>query len=153
MIHASQVHGTASLRAQEYLAGWQRARAELDNFRRRTRSLAASELARSRHQLAEPLLALADNFHTAASALPAELAQHSWAQGVLHITRQLDGILARLGLTAIAATGVPFDPRYHEAISEELTSTQPPDTVVAVHQAGYRIGERVIRPAKVIVAR
>lgn len=153
MLPATSIHGHYLQREREYLVGWQRAQADLANFRRRTHEQRAAESALLRHQVAQPLLTLADHLRTAAAALPVDLAEHSWAQGVLHIARQLDAVLGELGLTIISEVGVPFDPRHHEALSEQASPVHAAGTVVTVHQPGYRIGDHVIRPAKVTVAR
>lgn len=153
MLPATSIHGLGLEREREYLAGWQRAQAELANFRRRMYEQRAAESARLRHQAVQPLLTLADQLRTAAAALPADLAEHSWVQGVLHIARQLDAVLVALGLTVIDEVGAPFDPRHHEAVSEQASAAHATGTVLVVHQPGYRIGEHVIRPAKVTVAR
>ncbi|MBI4021836.1 MAG: nucleotide exchange factor GrpE [Candidatus Andersenbacteria bacterium] len=153
MLHATQIHGESSQREREYLAGWQRARADLDNYRRRVLAEHAVANASVRRQAAEPLLTLADILRAAAAALPADLAKNNWALGVLQIARQLDAILADLGLTIIGEAGTKFDPQHHEAISAEPSADHAPGTIIAVHQPGYRIGEHIIRPAKVTVAR
>lgn len=153
MPHATSLHGDRLPREREYLTGWQRAQAELANFRRRMDEQRAVQAAHLRHQVAQPLLTLADHLRAAAASLPADLAEHAWAQGVVHITRQLDALLGELGIARISEVGVPFNPRHHEALDEKASRTHVAGTVVTVHQPGYRIGNHVIRPAKVTVAR
>ena len=152
MIHATTVHGQTASRAQEYLVGWQRARAELDNFRKRAVAERSLELTRARAAVIEPLLTLSDNFAAMSQHVPAELADNAWAEGVLHIARQLETLLADYGVERIAPAGQPFDPTQHEAIEQVEQPNQTSGLVIEVVQAGYRVGERVLRPAKVRIA-
>lgn len=153
MIHARQSHGHLESKAQEYLEGWQRARAEFANFR--TRLLAQQQhLSRqAQRQAIEPLLAVADNFRAVTAHVPEELADNSWVQGVLHVSRQLEQLLTDLGVQPVTATGQPFDPTQHEAVEEVTDSSVPSGTVLSVVQAGYRLGDELIRPARVTVSR
>jgi molecular chaperone GrpE len=102
--------------------------------------------------LVEPLLGLNDNFRAMVEHVPADLQGHPWVQGAVHIARQLNDILAEFQVTVIEPTGEPFDPRFHEAVEHIADTSQPPGTVVSVVQAGYRLNETVVRPAKVKVA-
>jgi molecular chaperone GrpE len=149
MITADDIHGSTT--AADYLAGWQRARAELENFRRRIET----ERQAARGQLVEEvtvsLVTLADNFHALTNHVPPELAKHAWTEGVLHVARQMEQLLNELGVTTINAAGALFDPQQHEAIGKEPAKV-PSGTVLEVVQPGYRIGQRVIRPARVKIS-
>lgn len=151
-VHASQIHAPATSREQEYLAGWQRARAELLNFKQRTAAAQSQERTRLTRDILEPLLTLADNFQAVAAHLPSELKDNAWAQGVVHVSRQLDQILQQYGLQPIAESNRPFDPAIHEAI-EEVESPGKAGRVVQVVQVGYQLGDTVLRPARVRVAK
>lgn len=152
MTHASTLHSPTRLKEQEYLAGWQRARAELDNFRKRLRGEQEHLQQRTRQEVATSLLELTDNFQTMTDHLPEELADHTWAQGVLHIARQLQSLLHDYGVTPINTVGDQFDPSQHEAISHTKHKNTTSGHIVAIVRVGYKVGDTVIRPAKVKVA-
>ncbi len=156
MIYSSQIHGPAASgpapsKEQEYLAGWQRARAELDNIHKRAGADREEQRDRLKRQLVEPLLDVADNFQAISKHLPPELQKDNWAQGVMHVVRKLDDVLSAYEITTIGKVGEQFDPSQHEAISEEKGQA-PPGQVVEVVSPGYALGHFVIRPAKVKVS-
>ena len=152
MIHARQTHSVASAREQEYLAGWQRERAELQNFRKRMHEQATREQRQALRAVIEPLLGVADNFQAMTRHVPKELEENAWVTGVMHIARQVEQLLTEYGITLIEAQGKAFDPSQHEAVEEVADSHAPSGQVVEVIMPGYRLGEDVIRPARVKIA-
>lgn len=136
---------------QEYLLGWKRARAELLNLQRRVAADREADMSRLKAQAIEPLLPIADNFGALAQHVPEDMKENSWAQGVLHIARQLDGVLRELGVEVISPEGEEFNPLYHEAVEE--VEGEKENIVAGVVQIGYRIGETILRPAKVKVSK
>lgn len=150
MIHAKEVAVSEALAAREYLAGWQRARAELDNLRKQGQQREADAARRQLRAIVEPLLLLSDNFRAIAGHVPAKLKNDPWAQGVLHVVRQLDDILSTYGLQPINQAKVPFDPARHEALADDGA---PPGQaqVIEVLRPGYELDGFVIRPAQVKV--
>lgn len=153
MIYAARAHGARASREQEYLEGWQRARAELHNWRRRRQAQQGAELARARQEAIVPLLQLADNFQALLQHVPAELVDHAWVDGVSHVARQMEQLLREFGVEIINGAPVPFNPAWHEAVAsvpggKGAVSGQ----VVEVVQPGYKMGEWILRPAKVKVA-
>lgn len=152
MIHARQSHGLA-VQAQEYLEGWQRARAEFANFRAQLQSREQHVSRQAQRQAIEPLLAIADNFRAIAAHVPKELTDNAWVQGVLHVSRQVEQLLTDLGVREIVAEHQLFDPTHHEAVEEVTDSSVPSGTVLAVVQPGYLLGEELLRPARVKVSR
>jgi len=139
----------AEERARENLDRWQRAQADLANYRRRAQ-FEREELEKfALATLVSALLPVLDSFDRAWQTLPGNLRRLTWLSGVDMIDRQLRGTLQRVGLTEIEAEDKPFTPDLHEAIDQEPHEGQP--HVVAVLQAGYRLHERVIRPALVKV--
>lgn len=152
MIHAQQSHGHPSRQAQEYLEGWQRARAEFANFRSRMLEQQQHISRQAQRQAIEPLLAVTDNFRAVTQHVPQELRDNPWVQGVLHVSRQLEQLLTDLGVQIVEVAGVPFDPRQHEAVEEREDSTVPSGTVLSVLQVGYRLGDELVRPARVTVS-
>lgn len=148
---ASQLHGSGS-KEQEYLEGWKRSRAELVNFRRRQQEREATVLTSAKRQVLEPLLSLADNFRAIAAHVPPEVGESEWTKGVLLVARQLEHMLSAYGVDRIDDAAAAFDPRQHEAIAEVKADGKKSGAIVEVVQVGYRVGEAVIRPAKVKVA-
>ena len=135
-------------RAQGYLANWQRAQADFINYRRRSEQ-EKEELGQfARSALILNLLPALDDLERALASIPADIAQHSWVEGIRLIGRKLRGILETEGLSAIQAVGEPFDPRVHEAIRQEKGEE---GIVLEEAQKGYKFRDRVIRPSKVVV--
>jgi molecular chaperone GrpE len=103
--------------------------------------------------LLSKLLGIADDFDRAIEHMPPELRDVGWVEGIAAIDRKLRLLLDSEGLTPIAAIGQPFDPREHEAVTQSVTSDVPEGTVTAELQRGYRIRDRILRPAMVAVAK
>jgi molecular chaperone GrpE len=139
--------------ANEYLAGLQRERAEFQNFRRRTADERERDAGLAADGLLRKVVALADDFDRAIETRPASHATDPWADGIAAIDRKLRQLLESEGVNAITvAPGAPFDPALHDAIVTVPDSGQPEGTIVNELQRGYRIRERVLRPALVAVA-
>jgi molecular chaperone GrpE len=137
----------------EYLAALQRERAEFTNFRQRTMRERDQERGLAGVDLITKVLALADDFDRAIDSRPEELSDSSWADGIANIDRKLRGLLESEGVTAIeAAPGTPFDPREHDAIASVPGTGLPEGVIVDEVRRGYRLRDRVIRPALVAVA-
>lgn len=143
----------AQQEAQENRAGWQRTAADFANFRRRTELDREQSLGLANESLLAKLLAIVDDFDRAIAQMPADLRQLGWIEGIVAIDRKLRQLLESEGLTPIEAQGQPFDPHEHEAVVQEETSSVPEGTVTNELQRGYRIRDRVLRPALVAVAK
>jgi len=144
---------TSGAQAAEYLAGLQRERAEFQNFRRRTADERERDAGLAADGLLRKVVALADDFDRAIEARPDGLSADPWVEGVAAIDRKLRLLLESEGVTPIEIVpGAPFDPHRHEALVGIPGSGQPEGTVVAELQRGYRIRDRVLRPAMVAVA-
>ena len=85
-------------------------------------------------------------------SVPPEINEHSWFVGIQLVLRKLEGILEKENIETISAVGEEFDPNIHEAVMQEPSEEFASGVVVRELQTGYRLGERVIRPAMVIVA-
>ena len=142
----------AQQEAAESKQGWQRTAADFANYRRRTEQDREQMLGLANEALLSKLLTIVDDFDRAVANMPAELQRLGWAEGIVAIDRKLDLLLASEGLTPIDAVGKPFDPHEHEAVVQEQRSDVAEGTVVAELQRGYRIRDRVLRPAMVAVA-
>ena len=137
-------------KAQQHFSNWQRAAADYQNFKRRVEQ-ERSEVGRLvTASLVINLLPLLDDLERALRTVDIKLAGLTWIDGIWLIYRKFQAVLENAGVQEIAAEGQPFDPKVHEAISEA-----PGDDgkVVSVVQKGYALGERVIRPAMVIVGK
>jgi molecular chaperone GrpE len=138
--------------ATESKANWQRTAADYANFKRRTEQDREQMLGLANEVLLAKLLVIVDDFDRAIANMPPELHQLGWVEGIAAIDRKLDLLLTSEGLSHIEAVGKMFDPHEHEAVVQEERSDVPDGTVVAELQRGYRIRDRVLRPAMVAVA-
>ena len=143
----------ASKQSDEYLAALQRERAEFLNFKRRTAEERERELGLAGDDLIRKVLAVADDFDRAIDARPVELADNAWAEGIAAIDRNLGALLESEGVSQIdAAPGRNFDPREHDAVANVPETGRPEGEIVDELRRGYRLRDRVLRPALVAVA-
>ena len=143
----------ARSQAAEYLEGWQRAQAEFSNYKRRQEAGRAQTAMLANATLLHKLLPVVDDFERAMATLPASLGQLTWCEGVLLIQHKLGALLESEGVKPIGTEGQAFDPRYHEAVTYEEVSGHEEGQIIGVVQRGYTLGERVLRPALVRVAK
>lgn len=143
----------AQQEAAESKAGWQRIAADFANYRRRTEQDREQTLGLASEALLAKLLTIVDDFDRALANMPAETQHAAWLDGIVAIDRKLRQLLDSEGLTPIDALGQPFNPHEHEAVVQEETTNVPEGTVTAELQRGYRIRDRVLRPAMVAVAK
>jgi molecular chaperone GrpE len=144
---------SARRQSEEYLSALQRERAEFLNFKRRTAEERERDLGLAGEDLIRKVLVLADDFDRAIEARPAEIADHAWFEGIVAIDRKLRALLESEGVSAIdSAPGVSFDPREHDAIVNVPGTGRPAGQIVEEVRRGYRLRDRVIRPALVAVA-
>ena len=128
-----------------------RLQADFDNFRKRSRKEQEDFARYASQNLVERLLPVLDNF---SRALEAEYGDNNSLKAGVEMTyRQLFEVLSQEGLTVIEAKGQTFDPEYHEAVMQEETDEYPDGTVIEVFQKGYKLKNKVIRPAMVKVAK
>jgi molecular chaperone GrpE len=142
----------AEQEAAETKAAWQRTAADFANYKRRTEQDREQMAGLANEVLLSKLLVVVDDFDRAVANMPDELKSNSWAEGVAAIDRKLDLLLTSEGLSPIEAVGKQFDPHEHEAIAQEERPEVADGTVIAELQRGYRIRDRVLRPAMVVVA-
>ena len=138
---------------QEYLDGWQRAKADYLNGKRRLEVEREREIERQTARFIERLLPLCDSFDLAIADMKKQkTTEGNWRAGVEQIYNQMEGVLRSYHVEVLDPAGAPFDPHFHEAVSEIPVSDAGQDhTVLEVLQKGYTVGERLIRPAKVVV--
>ncbi len=138
--------------AEEYLNGWKRAQADYQNLKR--------DMEKERVELAKfanlslllELLPILDNFGRATGHLPEEKKNDEWVKGVLAIYQQLQSVLAGMGVTEVPADGM-FNPALHEAVGDGDGTDVPSGTILEIIQSGYLLHDKLIRPAKVRIAK
>jgi molecular chaperone GrpE len=140
----------AQAKAAENLDGWQRAQAEFINYKNRVQRDQEMQRALMKGDLLKRVLPVLDDLERALQNRPAG---DAWADGLELVARKFQSILEAEGLARIPAEGQPFDPNFHEAISHEPADGVESGHVIEVVQNGYMLGDRVVRPAMVRVAR
>ncbi|MCS7295460.1 MAG: nucleotide exchange factor GrpE [Chloroflexota bacterium] len=135
-------------RAETYYRNWQRSAADFINYKRRVEQERSEAAKLANAALAINLLPVFDDLDRAVESVDAHLAGLNWVQGIIAIHRKFKALLESMGVTEIAAAGEPFDPNIHEAVAQEPGEE---GKVLHVLQKGYRLGDRVLRPALVIV--
>jgi len=127
--------------------------ADFQNYRRRQQDEMERGRLRLLESLMEELLPILDNFERALQAAEATRELEPLLEGVRLTERQIKALLARYDIHPIVAVGQPFDPNLHEAIQRIETDEYEDGIIIDEVERGYRIGERVLRPSRVIVAR
>ncbi|MGQ9576447.1 MAG: nucleotide exchange factor GrpE [Thermoguttaceae bacterium] len=129
-----------------------RARAELDNYRKRAAREIAEQLRYAQLPLIRDVLPVLDNVKRAVDAARKTHDAAGLLEGIELVARQLQGALERHHCTPIQALHAPFDPNLHEAVLQQPSEQFPPNTVLEEVRAGYRLHDRVVRPSQVIVS-
>lgn len=140
-------------KANEYFEGWQRERADFANYKKRIEREQSQWTQTISSGIIKKYLVVMDDIERALKAKPSQGEGASWADGIELIYRKLQNILEAEGIQRIEAESMEFDPIYHEAISHEESEHHQSGEIIEVIQQGYTLGERVIRPALVRVAR
>jgi molecular chaperone GrpE len=128
---------------------YKRALADLDNYRKRTAREVERLVADARESTLRDWLDAVDSVERAARMEP----EGPCAEGLRAVLEQMDTVLARQGAVRLGAAGDRFDPERHEAVAVQPSAELPDRTVVAVERSGFALGDRVVRPAQVVVAR
>lgn len=138
----------------DYKDRWLRAEAEMQNVRRRAAREREEGIARAEERVLLDVIDVLDDLERALAALSTEQANEAWAKGVALTAQRMRDTLARHGVVAVESVGRPFDPNVHDALLEiPAPEGVAPGSVAQETTRGYRRGERVLRPAKVVVAR
>ena len=127
--------------------------ADFDNFRKRSRKEIEEVRRRTVEDTVREVLPIIDNLERAAEATTDAKDVAAVAEGVHMVLRGFEEVAGRLGLQRVQALGQLFDPALHDAMQQQETTEHPPGTIVAEVIPGYKLGERLLRPAMVIVAR
>lgn len=152
-------------KAEEYLSGWQRERADFANYKKDEVKLREDMKFYAKSKIIYEFLNIFDNFDLALKHMPPELAENNWAKGIMHIRQQFEIILKGEGVEEIKSIGEKFDPTLHEALEEvEATGEEKEPAfakatagesgiVLEELQKGYKLDGRVIRPVKVKISK
>lgn len=139
-------------KANEYLEGWQRTRADFSNFKKRVERDQAQVYQNAAANVILKFLEVLDDLERALKNRPQQGDGAAWADGIELIYRKFSAILEAEGVTPIEAEGQTFDPLLHEAVTREENTGLESGQIIEVVKQGYRLGERVLRPAQVRVA-
>lgn len=146
---------TRAAKADEHWERLLRVTADFENFKKRAARERTEAAQFANAALLQKLIPILDNFEMAQAA--AQTAQGdklaSLQTGIAMIQQQFKGALAEAGLEEVDASGKPFDPTFHEAVSQQETDSVPEGNVVQQIRKGYKLRERLLRPAAVIVAK
>ena len=143
----------AEARAAEYLDGWQRARAEFANYRRRQEQQRQQMQVAAKASVLVQLLPVMDDLKRALEAVPEESEENPWLSGVEQVQRKWRAALERVGLSVLPVeAGDAFDPNVHEALTHEPCAEVEAGKIIQVVQPGYEVDDTVLRPALVRVS-
>lgn len=144
----------AEKKAEEYLDGWRRTQASFENFRKRIEAERAEWRSSANADLLSRLLPILDDFRRAFEAVPSEYQDDPWLEGLRLVQRKLETLLRTENVTPIEIQpGDLFDPRYHEAVLYQEVEGFDEGQVVAEVERGHLLGDRVLRPSLVVVAK
>lgn len=143
----------AKLQATGFLEGWQRERAEFANYRRRIEQQQRDGYQNATAEVLLKILPIVDDFARAVENIPPELQSNPWVSGTAMILPKFNKVLDGFGVRLIDPSGEIFDPNMHEAIAMEDSDSVESGHVIQVMQKGYAVGDRLLRPALVKVAR
>ncbi len=144
--------GEITTKAEEYLDGWQRARADFANYKKRVLRENADIRQMARGEVIKLYLDIADDLGRALQEKPESGEEGTWADGIEIIFQKLRSRLEAEGIKPMNPLGEEFDPNIHEALMKEESDEYESGQIIEVMQEGYWIGEKVLRPALVRVA-
>jgi molecular chaperone GrpE len=142
----------AQTEAQTNKDGWQRARAEFANYKKRVEREKTDMFQRASLDTLRALLPIIDDFDRAFDNVPDEISDNPWLGGISMIQRKFDNVLEQYNIEVIDPVGDVFDPNYHEAIGTDDSDDVESGHVTVTLQKGYKAGEQILRPALVRVA-
>ena len=139
-------------KAQDYLNSWKRAAADFENYRKRRDKENAELLEFAQEITVVKMLPLLESLEQALKQAPQDERFASWSQGLIKIVQQLEQTLLHMGVEKIKTLGEKLNPVFHEAV-EQVESEKQSGTILEEIQSGYKLNDKVIRPAKVKVAK
>ncbi|HEY60329.1 MAG TPA: nucleotide exchange factor GrpE [Anaerolineae bacterium] len=153
--YAAQLEEIDQLKSKvdEYSDGWQRERADFDNYRKRIQRDQDQQRQNNKIDIIQKYLVIQDDLELALNTVPNNEENQNWVEGITLILNKLKKILDEEGIQPIPAGNAKFDPTLHEAISNEDNPDFESGQIIEVLKQGYTIGDRVIRPTQVRVAK
>jgi molecular chaperone GrpE len=140
------------LKAEEYFNSWVRCQADFENYRKMQSQMQKDSLRYAISDIATQLFPVLDNFNASLDHVPEDEKKNPWVAGLTHIQRQLEQVLKDNGIETIEVkVGDDFDPQFHEAIGNHSEEKEIEHKISQIIQKGYKVGDRILRPAKVIV--
>ncbi len=142
--------------AAEYKTGWQRALADYKNLQKESADMRGVWAKASEQYILEEFVPVYENFKKAFAhkdAMTDEKSWKQWADGIGYIQKQFGDILKSYQVEEIKTVGEKFDPRYHEAIGEEESGEVESGIVLREVEGGYKRGDKIIKPARVIISK
>lgn len=143
--------------AEEYLAGWKRAMADYANLQKEMQKMQIEMAKYAGERTIKDILPVYENLAKATQMMPdSEVEKEQfikWANGVIQVKVDFERILHMIGVSIIDQDGVPFDPNLHEALMEEECEGMVSGLVAKIIERGYKLHEKVLRPAKVVVSK
>lgn len=136
-------------KAAEYLAGWQRAKADYLNLKKDSEHRQAEVIQFANAALIATWLPIFDNFKLALDHTPEELKKNEWTVGLNYVKKQFDEFLGKLGIVEIKTLGEKFNPEFHEAVASMEDKKQQDDTIIEQIKPGYTLHGKVVNPAQV----
>jgi len=139
-------------KSEEYLDDLKRCQADFENYKKRQQESQKELSGYLIEKLVLDIIPVLDNFRAATMHVPPEQKDSPWVVGIQYIEKQLETVLIENGMQTIEANeGDTFDPNIHEAVSDESEGESEKHTIAKVIQKGYRLGDKVIRAARVAV--
>ena len=141
---------------EEYKSGWQRALADYKNLQKESADMRGAWAKASEQYILEEFIPVYENFKKAFAhkdGMNDEKSWQQWADGIGHIKKQFGDILKNYQVEEIKTLDMAFDPHFHEAIGEEVSTEAEPGMILKEVEGGYKRGDKIIKPARVIIAK
>lgn len=149
---------TDETREEEYLNGWKRCQADFENYKKRQAESQKDLIRYSTENIIQQILPVIDNFHASTAHIPEDQKSNPWVTGIMYIQKQLETVLSDNGVSEMEVkVGDNFDPAQHEAVEDATCKSckgkekKFENKITKVIVRGYKMGEKVIRPARVTV--
>ncbi|PIS41194.1 MAG: nucleotide exchange factor GrpE [Candidatus Kerfeldbacteria bacterium CG08_land_8_20_14_0_20_42_7] len=139
-------------RAEEYLNGWKRAKADYINLKKETDKKLMESAQYANAALIIQMLPVNDHFKLAMEHIPEAEKEKDWVKGIIHIRKEFQDLLRQFGIEEIPTIGKNFDPELHEAVTKEKADGVTTDQIIKEVQPGYKLFNKVLQHAKVVVA-
>lgn len=138
---------------EENLLGWKRALADYENLKKDLLKEKVSMRKSTTEELALSIIPVVDNFQQAVRFKPEGLdkSTENWLQGILYVKTQLDSVLKEMGVESFGTVGEAFDANLHDITEEKEDETKEDQVILEILLSGYKLGDKVIRPAKIVV--